>query len=163
IKAEPDAIEEVHITPRGPILTPLIAGLPLALTLSAIWLEPRPLAGSFAAPQARSSADSRQHSAARPALPANMLYADPTGTLPPPPRPNRRGELPIQGGGGSSSTFPQGRGLGVGVRWRLHRRLPRTADSRAAGRTRFGLDTRGLRGTSTGCAVDPVARDARQR
>ncbi len=81
VKGAPDAVEEVLVTPRGPILTPVIPNMPLALSLSAIWLDARPLVGFFGAPAARSFDEFRQHFAAWPALPLNVLYADQGGTI----------------------------------------------------------------------------------
>jgi penicillin amidase len=81
VKDQPDAVEEVHITPRGPILTPVLPDLPLAMSLSAIWLEARPLRGFFGAPRARSFDEFRKHFAEWPCLPLNVLYADTGGAI----------------------------------------------------------------------------------
>ena len=50
VKGQPSVVEEVLCSPRGPILTPVIPNMPLALSLSAIWLEARPLVGFYGAP-----------------------------------------------------------------------------------------------------------------
>ena len=49
VKDQPDALEVVVVTPRGPILTPLLPDQPFGLSLAAIWLEARPLVGFFGA------------------------------------------------------------------------------------------------------------------
>ncbi len=81
VKGQPDVVEDVLITPRGPVLTPVIPNLPLALSLSAIWLDPRPVVGFLHTPTARSFDEFRSHFAAWPALPLNVLYADAGGTI----------------------------------------------------------------------------------
>src|SRR5579883_489644 len=109
VKGQPDAVEEVVITPRGPILTPLLPNQPFALSLAAIWLEPRPVVGFFGAPAARSFDEFRRHFAAWPVLPLNVMYADTEGTI----GWQLVGEVPIRRGG---------RGI-----------LPRPADLRDSG------------------------------
>ena len=101
VKGQPDAVEEVLVTPRGPILTPLIPDVALALSLSAIWLDPRPVVGFLGVPTARSFDEFRKHFAAWPALPLNVLYADTGGTI----GWQLVGELPTRAGG--SGLIPQ--------------------------------------------------------
>ena len=74
-------IEEVLITPRGPIVTPVLADIPYALSLRAVWLEPLPIDGFLSAPRARSYAQFRQAFAHWPLLPLNVVYADSAGTI----------------------------------------------------------------------------------
>ena len=81
VKGAPPVIEEVLVTPRGPILTPPGSDAPFALSLSAVWLDARPLDGFFGVPTARSFDEFRQHFAAWPVLPLNVLYADIGGTI----------------------------------------------------------------------------------
>lgn len=81
VKDGQDVIEEVLITPRGPILSPVLPGLPGALSLRAVWLDPLPLTGFFAAARARDFATFRQGFAEWPALPLNVVYADTQGTI----------------------------------------------------------------------------------
>ncbi|MBY0458614.1 MAG: penicillin acylase family protein, partial [Gemmataceae bacterium] len=95
VKGAPDAVEEVRITPRGPILTPLVPDVPHALSLAAIWLQPRPLEGFLKSPMARSFEEFRRAFAAWPALPLNVLYADAGGTI----GWQLVGEVPIRAGG----------------------------------------------------------------
>ena len=81
VKGRPDVVEEVAVTPRGPVLTPALPGIPLALSLSAVWLEPRPFVGFYGAPAARSFEEFRRHFAHWPSMPLNVLYADAGGTI----------------------------------------------------------------------------------
>ncbi|GIW83500.1 MAG: peptidase S45 [Gemmataceae bacterium] len=76
-----DYVEEVLITPRGPIVTPALADVPYALSLRAVWLEPLPIDGFLSAPRARSFAQFRQAFAHWPLLPLNVVYADSAGTI----------------------------------------------------------------------------------
>lgn len=81
VKGGRDVVENVLVTPRGPVVTPLESPVPVALSLSAVWLDARPLVGFFGAPAARSFDEFRTHFAAWPALPLNVLYADTEGTI----------------------------------------------------------------------------------
>ena len=81
VKGGADVVEEVLLTPRGPVLTPLVPDVKLAVSLSATWLEPRPMIGFLGAPTARSFDEFRAPFAAWPALPLNVLYADAGGTI----------------------------------------------------------------------------------
>jgi penicillin amidase len=76
-----DHVEEVLITPRGPIVTPALADVPYALSLRAVWLDPLPIDGFLSAPRARSFAQFRQAFAHWPLLPLNVVYADSAGTI----------------------------------------------------------------------------------
>src|SRR5262245_55450118 len=95
VKGQPDVTEEVLLTPRGPLLTPLIADVNLAISLSAVWLEPRPIVGFLDAPKARSFDEFRRCFAAWPVLPLNVVYADTEGTI----GWQLTGELPQRRGG----------------------------------------------------------------
>jgi penicillin amidase len=95
VKGVPDVVEEVLVTPRGPIVSPPGPDLPFALSLSATWLSARPVVGFFSAPRARSFDEFRRYFAAWPALPLNVLYADVDGTI----GWQLIGELPVRRGG----------------------------------------------------------------
>jgi penicillin amidase len=81
VRRAADHIEEVLITPRGPIVTPVLADIPYALSLRAVWLDPLPIDGFLSAPRARSYAQFRQAFAHWPLLPLNVVYADSAGTI----------------------------------------------------------------------------------
>jgi penicillin amidase len=81
--------ERVLITPRGPIISPALrpdrrgAGPTLneALSLRAVWLDPRPIDGLLRIHRVRSFADFRKAAEHWPAASQNMVYADQTGTI----------------------------------------------------------------------------------
>ncbi len=79
VKGKPDHIEEVLITPRGPVISPLIPEVREVLSLRAVWLDALPLRGLLDAPSATSFESFRQPFAKWPCLPLNMLYADAKG------------------------------------------------------------------------------------
>jgi penicillin G amidase len=73
--------ERVLLTPRGPIVSPVLDGIPGALSLKATWLEPRPMRGLLMLHQARGFDAVRQELAQWPATSQNLVYADMTGTI----------------------------------------------------------------------------------
>jgi penicillin amidase len=79
VKGGSDVAEEVLITPRGPIITPLIPGLTAALSMRAVWLDPLPISGFLSLPRARSFHEFRRCFDKWPLLPLNVLYADTEG------------------------------------------------------------------------------------
>lgn len=95
VRGAPDVTERVLVTPRGPLLTPLLADVTLGVSLSAIWLQPRPVVGFLTAPAARSFDEFRRAFAAWPGLPLNLLYADAGGAI----GWQLAGELPTRKGG----------------------------------------------------------------
>jgi penicillin G amidase len=105
IRGEASVTEHVLITPRGPIVSPaLVRGegrgakgennspsslaprpSPLApqvaLSLRAVWLDPRPLDGLLRLHRVRSFADFRKAAEHWPATSQNIVYADQAGTI----------------------------------------------------------------------------------
>jgi penicillin amidase len=81
VKGSDPVIEEIVVTPRGPIISPLVAGLTEAVSLRAVWLLPLPLRGFFDAPRAGSFEAFRRPFAAWPVLPLNVVYADAGGAV----------------------------------------------------------------------------------
>jgi penicillin amidase len=81
VKGGPEVIEEVLLTPRGPIVTPLASGVTEAVSIRAMWLEPLPLRGFFDASRAKSFDEFRRAFAKWPVLPLNIVYADVAGTI----------------------------------------------------------------------------------
>ena len=73
--------EEVLITPRGPIIGPALEGEVGAISLRAIWLDPRPVKGLLSIHRARSFEEFRRVFEQWPVLPLNMAYADTSGTV----------------------------------------------------------------------------------
>ncbi len=81
VKDESSVIEQVLITPRGPIISPALRGPGEALSLRAVWLDPRPLDGLLRLHRVRSFADFRKAAEHWPAASWNMVYADQTGSI----------------------------------------------------------------------------------
>jgi penicillin amidase len=80
VKGGPDVTETVLVTPRGPVISPLLPGVTQALSLAAVWLQPLRLRGLLDAPTARSFDQFRRAFAHWPTLPQNVVYADADGT-----------------------------------------------------------------------------------
>jgi penicillin amidase len=95
VKGRPDVVEDVPITPRGPVVSPIFAGPTEAVALRAVWLQPRPLRGFLDVHHAKSFDAFRRAFAEWPVLPLNVVYADAGGTT------GRQlvGELPRRGPG----------------------------------------------------------------
>lgn len=81
VRGQSDHIEEVLITPRGPIISPALPEIPYALSMRAVWLEPLPIDGFLSAPKARSFDEFRRPFAHWPLLPLNVVYADINGVI----------------------------------------------------------------------------------
>jgi penicillin amidase len=81
VKGRPEVIEEVLVTPRGPVISPLFEGVTAAVSLRAVWLEPRPVRGFLDAPRARDFDSFRRAFADWPTLPLNVVYADAAWTI----------------------------------------------------------------------------------
>ncbi len=81
VRGAPDEIEDVLITPRGPLVGPALQGEAGALSLKAMWLEPRPARGFLAAHASRSFSEFRDCFRAWPLLAQNVSYADTTGKI----------------------------------------------------------------------------------
>ena len=79
VKGGSDVTEEVLVTRRGPVISPLAPDVPLALSLRAVWLDPLPVAGFLGLLGARSFEDFRRSFEQWPLFPLNMLYADAAG------------------------------------------------------------------------------------
>jgi len=81
VKGGADVIEDVRITPHGPVVSPLFEGVTESVSLRAVWLEPLPLEGFVNVPRAKSFDEFRRCFVAWPVLPLNVLYADGAGTI----------------------------------------------------------------------------------
>jgi penicillin amidase len=73
--------ERVLVTPRGPIISPILDGAPAALSLSAAWLRPMPIRGFLDCVSARSFDEFRASFAAWPGPALNVVYADRDGHI----------------------------------------------------------------------------------
>jgi penicillin amidase len=80
IKGARPVTERVLVTPRGPIVSPMVGELQ-ALSLRASWLDAAPMEGFFRLPRASTFAEFRQAFAHWPASAQNLHYADTSGTI----------------------------------------------------------------------------------
>ena len=88
VKGAPSVVEEVLVTPRGPIVGPALEGDLGAISLRAVWLDPKPARGlltahraCLAGRQARSFAAFRAEFGAWPYTSQNVVYADAAGHI----------------------------------------------------------------------------------
>jgi penicillin amidase len=73
--------EHVIVTPRGPIVGPALEGEKAALSLCAVWLQPRPVRGMFFLHRVKSGLEFRSLFAQWPGLPLNFVWADVSGAV----------------------------------------------------------------------------------
>ncbi|HVK09014.1 MAG TPA: penicillin acylase family protein, partial [Gemmataceae bacterium] len=81
VRGRPDAVEDVLVTPRGPVISPTVAGASVVVSLRATWLDARPVRGLLDVPRARDYETFRRAFADWPSLPQNLVYADAAGTI----------------------------------------------------------------------------------
>jgi penicillin amidase len=81
VKGGKPVTERVLLTPRGPIVSPALTQTSEALSLRAVWLDPRPITGLFRVGQVHSFAEFRAAFEHWPAASQNMVYADTTGKI----------------------------------------------------------------------------------
>ncbi|MGE0058528.1 MAG: penicillin acylase family protein, partial [Dehalococcoidia bacterium] len=81
VKGKPSVIEDVLVTPRGPVVSPGFEdGLPV-LSMRAVWLDPRPARGFLTVHRARNVEEFRSEFEQWPVLPQNVAIADTEGTI----------------------------------------------------------------------------------
>ena len=73
--------ERVLVTPRGPLISPLLEGLPHALSLQAVWQQTLPIRGFLDTVRARSFEELRAPFAAWPGPALNVVYGDADGHI----------------------------------------------------------------------------------
>lgn len=81
VKGAAEVCEEIIVTPRGPLLTPILDDIPYALSLRAVWLDPLPVCGFLGIMGAKSFDEFRKPFEHWPFFPLNVVYADTTGTI----------------------------------------------------------------------------------
>lgn len=81
VKGADNVIERVLVTPRGPIISPIVPGLTEAVSMRAIWMDPLPLRGFMGVMRAKSFSEFRKPFEHWPALPLNVVYADESGNI----------------------------------------------------------------------------------
>lgn len=73
--------EEVRVTPRGPVITPLIAESSEALSMRASWMDVEPMRGLMTLHKVKSFEDFRRELSVWPYGSMNMVYADVDNTI----------------------------------------------------------------------------------
>ena len=81
VKGEPDVVEEVVLTRRGPIVGPAFEGEIGAVSMRATWMAARPLRGAFAFNRVKSFEEFRGLYKSAPLLSTSYVYADVTGQI----------------------------------------------------------------------------------
>ena len=81
VKGGEDVVEEVVVTPRGPIIGPALGGGVGAISIRATWLDPRPVSGLLSVHRAQSFEEFRHAFEEWPYLSLNMVYADTAGVI----------------------------------------------------------------------------------
>jgi penicillin amidase len=82
VKGAAPVTERVLVTPRGPVISPALKDPPnVALSLRAIWLEPRPIRGLLCMHKVRNFEEARAELSQWPATSQNVVYADVSGTI----------------------------------------------------------------------------------
>ena len=112
VKGKPPMVEDVLVTPRGPVVSPgFDDGLPV-LSMRAVWLDARPARGFLTAHKARSLEAFRREFEQWPLLPQNVAYADIDGHIAwqlvgeVPRRRKGFGTLPLYGSDPETGWFP---------------------------------------------------------
>jgi penicillin amidase len=81
VKGLPEVVEEVVVTPRGPVIGPAVGGDTCSMSMQATWLAPRPKRGLLRVHMARSFDEFRRAFEEWPLMSLNMLYADTRGKI----------------------------------------------------------------------------------
>ncbi len=81
VKGAPDVVEDVVITPRGPIVGPAFPGEVGAVSLSAVWAVARPMRGFYEFNRVKSFADFRALYDSAPCMSTSYVYADAGGHI----------------------------------------------------------------------------------
>ena len=81
VRGGKDIEEDVLVTPRGPVISPALYGELGAISMRAVWLDPLPMMGFMAAPEAKTFEEFRAPFAQWPILPLNLVYADTGGNI----------------------------------------------------------------------------------
>jgi penicillin amidase len=79
VRGGPDVVEEILVTPRGPIISPALEGELGAVSLRATWLDPKPYKAAYQAHTVRSFSDLRALFDPYPGTALSYVYADADG------------------------------------------------------------------------------------
>lgn len=81
VKGAATQVEEIVVTPRGPVVGPALGGAPHGLSMAATWLDPDPIEGFLALPAARSVDDFREGFRRWPGMSLNVVWGDADGHI----------------------------------------------------------------------------------
>jgi penicillin amidase len=81
VKGEAPVIEEVMVTPRGPIISPALEGDPGAISIRATWMSPKSLRGFLVTHRSKSFDEFRRAFEDWSAVSLNVVYADTSDTI----------------------------------------------------------------------------------
>ncbi len=95
-------VEDVVVTPRGPIVGPALDGAPHAVSMAGTFLDPAPIAGYLALPTATSVDDFHAAFADWPAMSVNVVWGDRDGHI----AWQLAGALPVRRSGDGSIPLP---------------------------------------------------------
>ncbi|HEX2193684.1 MAG TPA: penicillin acylase family protein [Candidatus Limnocylindria bacterium] len=102
VRGGADVVERVVVTPRGPLIGPLLDGSPAAVSLSAVWLQGLPIRGFLDTVAARDFDSFRAPFAEWPGPALNIVYADRDGHI----GYQLVGQLPRRRGGNGTLPLP---------------------------------------------------------
>ena len=80
-KGRGQLVEDVVITPRGPIVGPALGDELGSISIRALWLDPLPMKGLLVAHRARSFEEFRRSFEEWPSMSLSMVYADTSGSI----------------------------------------------------------------------------------
>ena len=101
VKGKPDIVERVVVTPRGPIVGPVLGEHGDALSLRGTWMAARPV-GGYGVYRAKSVAEMRACFASYPTLSENRVFADVSGSI----AWQMTGDVPVRRGGSALLPAP---------------------------------------------------------
>lgn len=114
VRGRSPVVEDVLVTPRGPVIGPALNDVPAAISMRAVWLDARPARGFLRAHNARSFEEFRGEFAVWPLLDQNLVYADTDGHIAwqlvgeTPRRRKGWGTLPLSGADPDTGWYEQG-------------------------------------------------------
>lgn len=101
VKGKPDVVERVVVTPRGPIVGPVLGETGDALSLRGTWMAARPV-GGYGVYRAKNVAELRACFASYPTLSENRVFADVSGSI----AWQMTGDVPVRRGGSALLPAP---------------------------------------------------------
>ena len=81
VRGAAPVVEEVLVTPRGPVISPVLEGIDRVFSMRAAWLDPLPIRGFLSAVRADSFETFRRGFVEWPGPSLNVVYADAVGHI----------------------------------------------------------------------------------